>query len=310
MNQNIAILQLMHAQGLGSKTLSNILIKLYKEQIPLEEIVYTSSSDLIHLFNIRPEVAQSIKDNQEGAYQLSDELDNNYIRIIVKGSEQYPSKLSNMLKRDAPPVLFTAGNLEILEKKSVGFCGSRNVSENGRFVASESSAELAKSGVNVISGYAKGIDTAAHEAAMNAGGVTTIVLATGILHFKMKKIIAETISGENHLIISEFIPRLGWAARNAMQRNRIICGLSDVVIIIESGLNGGTFEAGKKAIELRRPLFVAEYADPRESATGNSYFLKRGAIPLRKNKEGKPKLNHIFEALKQNNSISWQKSLF
>jgi predicted Rossmann fold nucleotide-binding protein DprA/Smf involved in DNA uptake len=67
-----------------------------------------------------------------------------------------------------------------------------------------------------------------------------------------------------------------------MQRNRTVCGLSDALIVIESGISGGTFEAGKLALRLKMPLFVADYAEPAASAAGNAYFLSHGARALRR----------------------------
>jgi predicted Rossmann fold nucleotide-binding protein DprA/Smf involved in DNA uptake len=79
---------------------------------------------------------------------------------------------------------------------------------------------------------------------------------------------------------------LGWIARNAMQRNRTICGLSDVVIVVESGTSGGTFAAGQTALDLRRPLFVVDYPEPAPSAAGNHLLLNAGAQPLAVNGSG------------------------
>ena len=79
------------------------------------------------------------------------------------------------------------------------------------------------------------------------------------------------------IVVSEYMPRLPWFARNAMQRNRTLCGLSNAVVVIESGLKGGTFEAGKAALALRRPLFVEEYAQP--AGTGNCGSGRRQERP-------------------------------
>ena len=67
-----------------------------------------------------------------------------------------------------------------------------------------------------------------------------------------------------------------------MQRNRTVCGLSDALVVVEAGVSGGTFEAGKLALRLKMPLFVVDYAEPASSAAGNTYFLARGARALRR----------------------------
>jgi DNA protecting protein DprA len=195
-------------------------------------------------------------------------------------------------------LLFARGNIKLLAEKAVGFCGSRKASQKGLAVAGECAAELAKRRINVISGYAHGVDLAAHRSALEAGGVTTFVLAEGILHFRIKSDVKDLITEDNHVVVSEYMPRLPWLARNAMQRNKTICGLSNAVVVIESGLKGGTFEAGKTALLLRRPLFVAEYAQPAESAEGNAYFLRQGARFLRK-KNGAAYIEELFQAVKK-----------
>ena len=156
---------------------------------------------------------------------------------------------------------------------------------------------LAKESINVISGYAHGIDLAAHKGALEAGGSTTFVLAEGILNFRVKEQIQSALGNDSFahaLIISEFPPGLTWKAHNAMTRNRTICGLSDALVVIESGLEGGTFEAGKTALDLKVPLFCVEYAEPSPSAAGNPYFLQHGAMSLKRARNGQPNLSKIL----------------
>jgi predicted Rossmann fold nucleotide-binding protein DprA/Smf involved in DNA uptake len=84
-----------------------------------------------------------------------------------------------------------------------------------------------------------------------------------------------------------------------MTRNRTICALSDAVVVIESGLEGGTFEAGKTALALNLPLFCVEYAEPTESAAGNPYLLQHGAISLRRTRGGEPNLSRLVRAVQE-----------
>jgi predicted Rossmann fold nucleotide-binding protein DprA/Smf involved in DNA uptake len=148
------------------------------------------------------------------------------------------------------------------------------------------------------------VDLAAHTAALEAGGVTTLVLAEGILRFKTKPAIAARLEDGNHLIVSEFPPRLTWSVGNAMRRNATILGLAEAVLIIESGLDGGTFAAGEAALVDHRPLFVVAFPEPPPSAEGNSYFLSRGARPLRLQPDGTPDVTDILTLLGREN-VSW-----
>jgi DNA protecting protein DprA len=266
-------------------------------------------------FKIKYDIAKDIHSTIIKAEALLNELQQDDIKILVRGSEKYPKTLENTLGSDAPPILFAKGTLNILNKKAVGFCGSRNASEKGIAVAQECARELTKRDITAISGFAHGVDMAAHKAALESGGSTVFVLAEGILHFKLKREVKDLVTAENYLAISEFLPRLPWIARNAMQRNKTICGLSNAVVIIESGVKGGTFEAGKVALDLKRPLFVVEYSQPALSAEGNSYFIGRGATALRK-KNGQANLERLFKAVENSANETklydndLQKSLF
>ncbi len=289
------ILALLLTKGLGPKGVSRImnLDFFYSSQVDLSLI---SPAEMILHMNIKPDIADQIPASIDKADGLLKEFEIQEIKILVKGRAGYPERLLRTLKEEAPLLLFAGGNIKLLERKAVGFCGSRKASEKGLAVAGECATELAKRQINVISGYAHGVDLATHRAALEAGGVTTFVLAEGILHFKLKSDVKDLITEGNHVVVSEYMPRLPWLARNAMQRNRTICGLSNAVVVIESGLKGGTFEAGKAALALRRPLFVAEYAQPAETAEGNAYFLKQGARFLRK-KNGAAYLEELFQAV-------------
>jgi DNA protecting protein DprA len=291
------ILNLLLAKGVGTKTLSEIVEKLAAQNLSPEDIGIDALADEL---NWRAEFKNSALAVQEQADELAEQLERQSIRILVRSFGLYPKKLIRALGKNAPPVLFAKGNLSILDAKAVGFCGSRHASEKGIRVAAESAKLLGPRGVNVVSGYAAGVDLAAHCAALDAGGVTTIVLAEGILHFRPKREIKQLFTDDNYLVVSEYSPRLPWNARHAMQRNNTIIGLSDAMIVIESGTTGGTHACGEAAMQLGHPLFVAEYAAPANSAEGNKNFLDRGAMALRGDRQGLPNLTKVFEVLALN----------
>ncbi len=297
-SDNSPILKLVLAKGVGVKTLSHLLERPEDDELPIEQAVALPPEELVKRYGLRDAVAEGIRSAQPRAEALAQELEQLGVQVLVRGREPYPRKLVEVLGPDAPPVLFAKGDLSILHKRAVGFCGARSASQKGVRVAGDSARALAAVDVNVVSGYAKGVDLAAHRAALEAGGVTTIVLAEGIQHFRAKQEIKALLNDENSLIVSEFLPRLPWSARNAMQRNKTICGLSDAVVVIESGMKGGTFAAAESALALKLPLFVAEYAQPAPSAAGNQHFIQRGATPLRGNLQGQPNLARVFEVLR------------
>ncbi len=291
------ILNLLLTKGIGVKTISEIVDYLAAHNLSPDEIGIDALADALRW---RAELRNSALAVHEQAAELAEELQRDSIRILVRGFGRYPRKLAQALGKNAPPVLFAKGNLSILDAKAVGFCGSRHASEKGIRVAADSAKLLGARGVNVVSGYAAGVDLAANCAALEAGGVTAIVLAEGILHFRAKREIKGLLNDDNYVVVSEYSPRLPWNARQAMQRTNTIIGLSDAMIVIESGTTGGTRACGEAAMQLGHPLFVADYAVPANSAEGNKFFLDRGAMALRGDRHGRPNLAKVFDVLGMN----------
>jgi DNA processing protein len=205
------------------------------------------------------------------------------IQVIFYEHEKYPNPLLELIK-DHPPILFCKGNIDLLNSPGVAIVGSRNASIKGLKLAREIAQKLAKKGINVISGYAKGIDTQAHIGALESNGTTTIVLSMGILNFSESKI-SEFFNKDKILIVSQFNPQVPWSAQNAMTRNELVCALSKAVIVIESGpekeeKNGkihysGTYDAAKKAIKMGIPLFVIDPSLFETPPVGNITLLKK-----------------------------------
>lgn len=296
-SENLGLLQLMLAKGVGAKSLSRIMQNLRDSSWQLLDVPTMSAEDLVRTVGLRPDVAKSVVDSNLNAQELDKELVRQSIVMLTVDHPNYPSILTKRLGADAPPVLFAIGNTDILGRVSVGFCGSRKSSEKGLRVASDSARILAASGINVVSGYAHGVDLAAHRSALVECGTTTIVLAEGILHFRPKSEVKSLLRNSEFVAVSEFLPRVPWTVHAAMQRNKTICGLSDAMILVESGTTGGTFAAGKSALEIGIPLFVVEYLQPPLSAEGNAYFLSSGAAPIRGNRMGEPNLGAVLDAV-------------
>ena len=164
------------------------------------------------------------------------------ITIRLLGFKGFPLRLETVLGNTAPPIIYLLGNEKLFESRSIGFCGSRKASEKGLEVAKTCGQILAEQSINIVSGYAAGVDMATHVEAISAGGSTIIVFPNGILHFHLKEQISELLACSDLLkilVVSEFPPGIPWKAHNAMIRNRTIVGLADAMIVIESGLEGG-----------------------------------------------------------------------
>lgn len=182
-----------------------------------------------------------------------------------------------------PAILYARGNISILNKPAVAIVGKRNAGSAALAVADSIACELVAKGINVISGYAKGIDTATHLAALRAAGTTSIVLAEGIGHFQVKPELRELLSEENSLVISQFELHARWASYMAMTRNKLIGALSGAVVVVVSGpeqdangKNSGTFNSGMSALKMDIPVFVVTPGFFPDDPEGNRGLIAKG----------------------------------
>ena len=219
--------------------------------------------------------------------------------VLYFDDVKYPEKLKSVLNKQAPKELYYLGNLDIINKKGIGFCGSRNASSKGLSAAIDCAEQIVENDATVVSGYANGVDITAHYTALKFGGTTIIVLPEGIDKFRVKKEIQEVWDWERVLIISQFKPDDIWQAYRAMNRNQVIIALSDAMIVIEAQDKGGTIEAGKSTIKLKMPLFVVEYEHMLDSI-GNRILLQMGAKSLKKSKaSGRANIRSVLDKTEQ-----------
>jgi len=293
---------LQQAPGVGAVTLRAVLNRIAHEGLSPEAFLELDDHALQSRFGLKPPAIDALREPDAETNETWEQLRSDSVEVLALNYPGYPERLDRLLRDSAPPLLFALGNLELFQRPAVGFCGSRKASEKGLQVASECAGLLAQQQINVISGYAHGVDLAAHRSALESGGTTTLVLAEGIRHFRLKEELRDVVSEgdlSRILVISEFPPGLPWRAHNAMARNRTICGLAHALIVIESGLEGGTFEAGKTALDLGEPLFCVEYAEPSPTATGNPYFIQHGALSLKRTRTGEPNLSALISTVRQ-----------
>lgn len=225
-------------------------------------------------------------------------------KCLSPSDEAYPQRLRSILTDGLlpPPDLWLLGNLELLNSKGVGFCGSRSASETSLNIAADCASQLSEQKLAVISGYAPGVDMASHEAALRSGGHTIIVLPEGIDQFRIKKALKEIWDWSRVLVCSYFPRNAVWRVDRAMDRNKAIVGLSDAVIVLEARDKGGTLNAGFRALEMQKPLFVVFFKEKTEGREGNAQLIDHGGIPLQRSRTtGKANLKGIFERIAADN---------
>ena len=225
-------------------------------------------------------------------------------RLMLCTDTDWPSALSF---EDAPPLLLALGNIGLLERPAVGIVGTRDATVNGLRVAREISEELAANGWLVVSGMARGIDSAAHEGALLEG--TAAVLASGV----------DVAYPEENTVLYEKIIATGIAlseaplGQQALQRyfprrNRIISGLSRGVVIVEAALKSGSLITAEYANEQGREVMAVPGSplDPR--AKGSNQLLRDGAAIVESGQDVLSVLHHA-RSDREGSLKEWHKSL-
>lgn len=270
--------------GLGPVTYQRLLDRFSDPRTVLLE---TSKRDLNSLQWLRYELVKGIfdaKDNLADIVNLVKKLTYKNIKIVTLADRSYPSKIRVMKKK--PVVLYIRGKHLERDKKAVAIVGSTRPSDKGYRIAREAARRLAEKGITIVSGYARGIDTAAHLGALEAvnddkPGHTIMVIPTGFDHFVWKTALRPYAhNSKGYSIISESFPKQGWSVGAALSRNRLIAGLSDVVFVVETDVGGGAAHTSSHAKNLGRMTFALKYRRPPASAMGNETILNQGAIPI------------------------------
>lgn len=230
------------------------------------------------------EQIRELRHHEEQAWEVWEKLREQEVSVLTIFDGAYPNSLRLILDKSAPPLLFVKGNKGLLGKASVGFCGSRKPSGKGLAVAGECAVMASKEGINVVSGYAAGIDMTTHRAALEMGGTTTIVLAEGIFHFRIKRDLQDLWDWSQAVVVSEYLPTIPWSIHNAMRRNQTLCSLCTAMVLIEAQETGGSIAAGRTCLKLGIPLFAPVYEGMPESAKGNQILLTEGARFLYKSR--------------------------
>ena len=199
--------------------------------------------------------------------------------MLFLGQREYPELLAQI--NDAPPVLSVFGNKALLKKPHVAVVGTRNASINGKNIARHIAADLVKAGYGVVSGLALGIDAAAHEGALyaaNENASTIAVLGTGINvpYPEQNRKLYDQVR-EKGCLVSEFPFNAKPQPSNFPQRNRIISGLAEGLVVIEAALRSGSLITANKALEQGKDVFAVPSSplDPR--AAGVNHLIKNGA---------------------------------
>ncbi len=177
------------------------------------------------------------------------------IKVILSADSRYPAGLREL--DAAPPLLFVRGDVLPSDRQAVALIGSSRPSPAGVRLARLAASEAAEAGYTVVSGYARGIDTAAHAAALKSRGRTIAVLPTGICRTAARPDApAPSEIARNGALVSQFLPDERWHVGNAMARNKLIVALSRFVVVIETQYGPGIRATCQAARKLGRGPFL------------------------------------------------------
>lgn len=201
------------------------------------------------------------------------------IQVLTWEDEAYPRRLKEI--DQPPPVLYLRGNLLPEDEWAVAIVGTRGITAYGRQVTAEITSVLARRGVTVISGLARGIDAEAHKAALNAGGRTLAVLGSGVdqIYPPEHRQLANQIIASGALM-SDYAPGTPPDGVNFPPRNRIISGLSMAVIVIEAGERSGALITAEFAADQGREVFAVPGNINAPKSVGCNRLIHQGARPL------------------------------
>ena len=249
----VSTLRLALVPGVGPKMRRALLERFGSPQAVLE----AAPSELRSVHGVGPKLTEKIvaarrEIDAEGEIALCRQRG---IQIVVDTDDGYPPLLGEI--HDPPGVLFVRGQLKPQDGMAIAIVGTRHPTQYGLRQAERLAGSLARAGLTIVSGLARGIDGAAHRGALAAGGRTLAVLASGVLNIYPPEHdkLAEEIAARG-AVLSESPPRAEPLAGTFPQRNRIISGLSLGVIVVEAGESSGALITARHAMEQGREVFA------------------------------------------------------
>lgn len=198
------------------------------------------------------------------------------IKELEYENKLYPDALRKI--KSPPKKLYVLGNETILNNESIAIVGSRNCTEYGVRMAKEFARDLAQNGVTIVSGMAKGIDSAAHIGAIEVQGKTIAVLGSGFNHIFPDKEVFEKILKYGGAVITEYEPDIDVFPQGFRDRNRIVAGLGMGVLVVEAKEKSGTGITAEYAKQFNRKVFCIPHRIGDEAGVGTNRLIKRGAM--------------------------------
>ncbi len=276
-----AVLQLNAVRGLEMSLLCAVFDRLAATGLNVDDLLSCPVNELVDRFGLTPQQATAFQGADGLVRGEAVRVHAEDLQLLTRAEVSWPRNLLCDSARLATPWLFMHGDPNILSRPAIGIAGSRDATARSLHIARLLATDGVREGRVIVSGGAHGIDAAAHNAALAAGGQTIVVLAQGIGTFRPPREWKEAISDGQMLLVSEFLPMDVWEAPRAIRRNATIVQLSEAFVVVQAGAPSGTLSAGQSAIRMRWPLYVVRQSGKgAEEFPGNDILLRRGGMPL------------------------------
>jgi DNA processing protein len=279
-----ALAVLLAVDGLGPMTLGRLVAVAGSTAAVLELAAHSSGVDLLVDASrsgggdapaMPVGVARGIVDALGSVDRTLRDIERLHLRLVVPGDRDYPGRL--LAIEVPPPGLFVRGTLDgLASRPAVAVVGTRRPTPTGRRVASRIGAALVRAGATVVSGLAVGIDGAAHASAVAEGGVTIAFIGGGHarLYPAAHDRLAAAIVDGGGAIVSEYAPHVEPSRGTFPQRNRLISGASDAVVVVEAGARSGALVTASWALEQGRECFLVPGSIEAPASAGCNGFLR------------------------------------
>lgn len=268
------MLALVLVQGVGPVIIRSLLNHFGTASAAIR----AGASAIKNVENIGPKLAEKIARAAENP-DIDREMKlcrDHGVTVMLQSDDNFPEAMRSL--NDCPAMLFVKGTIEPVDRLAVAVVGSRRSTHYGRRMAEKLSTSLARSGMTVISGLARGIDEAAHRGALNAGGRTIAVLANGLSQIyppELEPLSLEVI--KSGAIVSEMPMGHPPLAELFIRRNRIISGLSMGVLVVEAALRSGSLSTARHALEQNRDVFAVPGPADSLTSQGCHRLIRDGA---------------------------------
>lgn len=273
---------LAHADHLYTRRKNELVVACFNRGETLADFFAATTEQWQTIYGVADDELPALTAAKEGlpncSFLVEDLLEQGF-QLLPITSEHYPTSLKRNLKYNSPVLLYAKGNVALLNSPCVAVVGSRSAGAVSLTFTQSVARRAAEAGKVVVSGYAKGVDTEALNAAVAAGGTSIVVLPQGITMFAAGfRTLHRSVSSGKVVVVSAFHPQAPWSVGLAMARNPIVYAFADDIYVAESDAQGGTFAGVTDGLRRGRTIYVRQPGD--EETCANDLLIDMGAAPV------------------------------